>query len=291
MFSVEQLQAFVTTVETGSFSAAARQLGKAQSVVSQHIINLEIDCNTPLFERTGRYPTLTAAGKTLLPQSIALLQQHQRFTNSALGLHQPIPNDITIALDEGIPLKTIAKAITNLETRYPNLSLEFLSASSLDIIDMLQNERAITGIIFSELDIPSYLDYECLGAIKFDLYIAKSHPLANQVCKNIDNLRLHRQLLLRSRTTQTSSFQFKISPDIWYSDNYFVLLELAIQGYGWCLLPNHVAFDEVNKGSLIKLPIEFEEMGWMANVDVLQHQKHSSLEVFKDLRTSLRNLL
>lgn len=30
MFSVEQLQAFVTTVETGSFSAAARRLNKAQ---------------------------------------------------------------------------------------------------------------------------------------------------------------------------------------------------------------------------------------------------------------------
>ncbi|MCB5161262.1 substrate-binding domain-containing protein [Marinomonas sp. E8] len=127
--------------------------------------------------------------------------------------------------------------------------------------------------------------------MKFDLYIAKSHPLANQVCKNIDNLRLYRQLLLRSRTTQTSSFQFKLSPDIWYSDNYFVLLELTLQGYGWCLLPNHVAIDEVNKGGLIKLPIEFEEMGWVANVDVLQHQKHSSLDVFKDLRTSLRNLL
>ncbi|MCB5163084.1 LysR family transcriptional regulator [Marinomonas algarum] len=155
MFSVEQLQAFVATVETGSFSAAARQLGKAQSVVSQHVINLEIDCNTPLFERSGRYPTLTAAGKALLPQSTALLQQHQRFTNSALSLHQRTPDDITIALDEGIPLKTIAKAIVDLEAKYPNLSLEFLSASSLDIIDMLKSERAITGIIFSELDIPS----------------------------------------------------------------------------------------------------------------------------------------
>jgi len=33
-FSLEQLKAFVATVETGSFSAAARQMGKAQSVIS-----------------------------------------------------------------------------------------------------------------------------------------------------------------------------------------------------------------------------------------------------------------
>ncbi|MBD5772426.1 LysR family transcriptional regulator [Marinomonas colpomeniae] len=291
MFSVEQLQAFVTTVEVGSFSAAARHLSKAQSVVSQHIINLEIDCNATLFERTGRYPQLTDAGKKLLPQAMALLNQHQRLTNSVLALNDQIPREITIALDEGIPLKIIASAIAELQTKYPNVSLEFLSASSLDIIDMLKSEKPLTGIIFSELNIPSDLDYECLGSVQFDLYIAKSHPLAKQGCKNIDGLRLYRQLLIRSRNTQTSSFQLKISPDVWYADNYFVLLELAIQGYGWCLLPNHVAIEDVEKGNLIKLPIEFEKMGWLANVDILQHQRHSNLEVFKVLRSLLRNVL
>jgi DNA-binding transcriptional LysR family regulator len=291
MFSVEQIQAFVTTVETGSFSAAARLLNKAQSVVSQHVINLEIDCNAVLFERVGRYPQLTDAGKKLLPQALALLNQHQRLANSVLALNDETPREITIALDEGVPLKIIAKAVAELQTSYPNVSLEFLSASSLDIIDMLKSEKPLTGIIFSELNIHSDLDYECLGSVQFDLYIAKSHPLAKKGCKNIDGLRLYRQLLIRSRNTQTSSFQLKISPDIWYADNYFVLLELAIQGYGWCLLPNHVAIEDVEKGNLIKLSIEFEKMGWLANVDILQHQRHSDLEVFKVLRRLLRNVL
>ncbi|CAM3752444.1 MULTISPECIES: LysR family transcriptional regulator [Pseudoalteromonas] len=291
MFSIEQLHAFVTTVETGSFSAAARRLNKAQSVVSQHIINLEIDCNATLFERAGRYPQLTEAGKKLLPQAMALINQHQRLVNSALALNDQTPREITIALDEGIPFKIIANTITELREKYPNVSLEFLNASSLDIIDMLKSEKPLTGIIFSELNIPSYLDYECLGAVKFDLYVAKSHPLAGQICKNMDGLRLHRQLLIRSRNTQTSSFQLKISPDIWYADNYFVLLELAIQGHGWCLLPHHVAENAIHSGELVKLPLEFEEMGWTANVDMLQHQRHSGQEVFKVLRNLLRSLL
>lgn len=291
MFSIEQLQAFLTTVETGSFSAAARRLNKAQSVVSQHIINLEIDCNATLFERAGRYPQLTDIGKKLLPHAMALLNQHQRLANTALTLNDPTPREITIALDEGIPFKTIANTITELQIKYPNVSLEFLTASSLDIIDMLKSEKPLTGIIFSELTIPSYLDYECLGSVKFDLYVAKSHPLAGQVCENMDGLRFHRQLLIRSRNTQTSSFQLKISPDVWYADNYFVLLELAIQGHGWCLLPNHVAVDAVHNNELVKLPLEFENMGWTANVDILQHQRHSGQEVFKVLRNLLRSLL
>tara|TARA_R110002167_G_scaffold93081_1_gene249664 strand:+ start:423 stop:1298 length:876 start_codon:yes stop_codon:yes gene_type:complete len=291
MFSIEQLQAFVATVETGSFSAAARRLGKVQSVTSQHIINLEIDCNTTLFTRTGRYPKLTDAGKKLLPQAQALLSQHQRLKNSALALSENTPTEITIALDEGIPFKTITNTISELEVKYPHITLEFLSASSLDIIDMLSNEQALTGVVFSELAIPNYLDFECIGAVKFDLYIAKSHPLANQMCENIDGLRMYRQLLIRSRNTQTSSFQLKISPDIWYADNYFLLLELVLQGHGWCLLPDHVATESLQNGKLVKLPLEFKEMGWLANVDVLQHQRHSSLEVFKVLRNLLRNIL
>jgi DNA-binding transcriptional LysR family regulator len=291
MFSVEQVQAFVTTVEVGSFSAAARRLGKAQSVVSQHIINLEVDCNTTLFERSGRYPTLTKAGTKLLPQANALLSQHQRLRNSALALTDNTPTEITIALDEGIPFKAVTNIIGELQDKYPHITLEFLSASSLDIIDMLKGEQALTGVIFSELNIPSYLDFECLGSVKFDLYIAKSHPLANQVCKNMDALRLHRQLLIRSRNTQTSSFQLKISPNIWYADNYFLLLDLTLQGHGWCLLPNHVANESMRNGKLVKLPLEFEEMGWQANVDILQHQRHSNLSIFKVVRKLLRNQL
>jgi len=291
MFSVEQLQAFITTVETGSFSAAARSLNKVQSVVSQHIINLEVDCNTLLFDRSGRYPILTEAGEKLLPHAQAVNDQHQRLKNSALSLTDNTPKEITIALDEGISFKLIAGIISKLQDEFPNITLEFLSASSPDIIDMLKNEKALTGIVFSELTIPSYLDFACIGSIKFDLYVAKSHPLANQLCKNIDSLRLHRQLLIRSRNTQSSSFQLKLSSNVWYADNYFLLLELALQGNGWCLLPNHIANDSVESGQLVKLPLEFEGMGWQANVDVVQHQRHSNLEVFKMLRLLLRNLL
>ncbi|PKH88962.1 LysR family transcriptional regulator [Colwellia sp. Bg11-28] len=291
MFSIEQLQAFITTVETGSFSAAARRLNKVQSVVSQHVINLEVDCNTLLFDRSGRYPALTEAGEKLLPHAQAVIDQHQRLKNSALSLTDNTPKEITIALDEGISFKLISGIISKLQDEFPNITLEFLSASSPDIIDMLKNEKALTGIVFSELTIPSYLDFECIGSIKFDLYVAKSHPLANQVCKNIDSLRLHRQLLIRSRNTQSSSFQLKLSPNVWYADNYFLLLELALQRNGWCLLPKHIANESVESGQLVKLPLEFEEMGWQANVDVVQHQRHSNLAVFKVLRLLLRNLL
>ncbi|MBB1270572.1 LysR family transcriptional regulator [Shewanella sp. SR44-3] len=291
MYSVEQLEAFVATVSTGSFSSAARSLKKAQSVISQHVINLEIDCNSALFDRSGRYPQLTPAGKKLLPHAQVLLSQHQRLRDCAQSLGQGAISELTIGLDEGIPLQKLSNILNELEAKFPTITLEFLTASSIDIIDMIDTERAVTGIIFSELTIPTHIDFESIGSIKFDMYVASAHPLAQQICENLAHLKLHRQLLIRSRNTKSSSFQFAISPDVWYADNYYILLELALQGHGWCLLPNHIANNYVNSGQLVMLPSEFKEIGWQANVDIIQHHRYSHEPVFKQLRHSLRQLL
>lgn len=81
--SLEQLQAFVATVETGSFSAAARYLGKAQSAISTAVSNLEIDLDNSLFVRSGRYPVLTPAGERLLVEARVILERCEHFRGVA----------------------------------------------------------------------------------------------------------------------------------------------------------------------------------------------------------------
>lgn len=54
----------------GSFSAAARKLGKSQSTVSTAIANLEIDLGLNLFDRSSRKPMLTEHGRVVLHRFI-----------------------------------------------------------------------------------------------------------------------------------------------------------------------------------------------------------------------------
>ncbi len=54
----EQLLMFQAVIETGSFSAAARKLGKVPSAVSMSIANLEIDLDLTLFDRKAANPSL-----------------------------------------------------------------------------------------------------------------------------------------------------------------------------------------------------------------------------------------
>ncbi|MBC7608342.1 MAG: LysR family transcriptional regulator, partial [Polaromonas sp.] len=64
--SPEALTAFAEAATLGSFSAAARKLGKGQSTVSSAIANLEVDLGLTLFDRSSRKPALTAHGKVML---------------------------------------------------------------------------------------------------------------------------------------------------------------------------------------------------------------------------------
>jgi hypothetical protein len=58
--SLDQLQVFLTVVETGSFAAAGRRLSRATSAVSYTIANLEMQLGIALFDREGtRKPVLT----------------------------------------------------------------------------------------------------------------------------------------------------------------------------------------------------------------------------------------
>ncbi|KAB1455527.1 LysR family transcriptional regulator [Vibrio panuliri] len=290
MFSIDQLEAFVTTVEQGSFSAAARHLNKVQSAISQHIMNLEIDCGVELFDRAGRYPILTADGQRLLPYAKASLIQHRRLFHCAKQLEQTSHQDITLAIDEGIPLTQLSQALKDVIKRYPTLRFECLAASSIDIRQLVIDQRATMGIMFSEASLDDNVDFEGLGGVEFDVYVSKDHPLATETIPHLDMLRLHRQVVIRSKTSEMSSFQQAFSPDVWFADSYFMLMELVASGFGWGMLPKHLAQSDIASDKLIRLRSQFENLAWQANIDVIQHQSVNSCPAHNYFRQRLREL-
>src|SRR3984957_8682097 len=71
--SLDQLQLFLVVVETGSFAAAGRRLGRATSAVSYTIANLERQLGIALFDRERtRKPVLTEAGAAILARARAV---------------------------------------------------------------------------------------------------------------------------------------------------------------------------------------------------------------------------
>ncbi|WP_321345304.1 LysR family transcriptional regulator [Breoghania sp.] len=70
---VDELKAFVATAQTGSFTAAAEQLGVSNRLTSKYVAELEARLGVRLFQRTTRRVGLTPAGEDLLSRAPALL--------------------------------------------------------------------------------------------------------------------------------------------------------------------------------------------------------------------------
>ena len=74
-FAADQIPLFLAVLDAGSFSAAARKLGRVPSAVSMAIAQLEAELDLQLFDRRGREPVPTAAARALEPQARLLAEQ------------------------------------------------------------------------------------------------------------------------------------------------------------------------------------------------------------------------
>ncbi len=70
----DELRAFVATAQTGSFTAAAAQLGVSNRLTSKYVAELEARLGVRLFQRTTRRVGLTPAGADLLARAPTLLE-------------------------------------------------------------------------------------------------------------------------------------------------------------------------------------------------------------------------
>ena len=88
--SVEQLTAFVESVETGGFKAASRRIGKHAVTISGLVANLEAELGFDLFIRKPRSLELTEKGGELYSYAKSALHELEYFDAKADG-RQSLP--------------------------------------------------------------------------------------------------------------------------------------------------------------------------------------------------------
>ena len=89
--SLDQLRVLVAIADAGSFSAAGRRIGRAQSAISQAVAGLEATQGVQLFDRSGHRPQLTEIGRLLVDQARMVLASAARFTKGGgRGAEKPV---------------------------------------------------------------------------------------------------------------------------------------------------------------------------------------------------------
>lgn len=119
------LGTFVRVVETGSFSAVARETGTSHSAATRLISQLEDHFGVRLFHRTTRRLSLTEDGQDLLSHARQVLEATQDM-EATLGRQQASPTGLVRV---GIPPAMATLIVPRLPVmfeRYPGLSVELV---------------------------------------------------------------------------------------------------------------------------------------------------------------------
>ncbi|CAM3800782.1 LysR family transcriptional regulator [Parendozoicomonas haliclonae] len=250
-YTLEQLKAFSAAAEQGSFSAAARKLGKPQSVISTQIQYLEIELGFDLFDRSRRNPVLTSRGRAILPEVNTLLQQNSwldQITDNLLSLDDSL---LSIAVEDVALGLGLEQVVMDLSQRFPALQLEFLHPGTDEIVEMVANERCHIGLMsLPKKALPDTLKVRHLKQGRLAVFVAPNHPLAKTDRVSLAELKKHRQLVIRDRQHLE---RHRISRDAWFNESLFSIVQLVRIGLGWSLLDEQMLESEVVSGRLVKL--------------------------------------
>ena len=117
--TLDQLRILMAIAETGSFSAAARRLSRAQSAISHAVEGLETALGVALFDRTGRARKLTEAGRILLEDAKAVVSRTEELRARARSMGQGIEPELSLAVDVMFPTDVVIESIRALQLRLP----------------------------------------------------------------------------------------------------------------------------------------------------------------------------
>ena len=235
----EQLTIFKTVMETGSFSAAARQLSKVPSAVSMSIANLEIDLDMKLFERIGREPIPTAQASNLYEKTQQLLTEMQQWKQHAAALSQGLESSLNIVVVSELIHTQWTDYISLLAQQFPSLQINIFTAPQEDAQQMLADGQAQLALMFEREELESYEQFVELKLESLVPVAAKEHALAQFEQVSFEQILQSRQIVVASRD-KTIKPELLFSKQYWRTDNHHSACSMIIQNLGWGVLPSQM---------------------------------------------------
>ena len=255
--TLDQLRVFLTVVDVGSFAGAARKLGRATSVISYSIANLENQLGLELFDRnTTRKPLLTEAGRTMLAEALAVSRGVDALRAKASGLLQGLEAELHLVVDVVLPADRVVDALKAFRTEFPTVSLQ-LHVEALGAVTKLVLDRVATIGITGPLDTGTEgLERINVGSVRMIPVAAPDHPLARTGRNPPGAGREHIQLVLTDRSQLTQGRNFGvISSRTWRLADLGSKHMLLKEAIGWGNMPAPMIAEDLKAGRLVHLSV------------------------------------
>lgn len=256
--TLEQLRVFVAVIDHGSFSKAARELHRTQSVISYTIANLEAQLNVALFDRSKRKPTLTEAGKALLADARTVGLKVDAMRARAKTLAQGLEAEVSIAVDVMFPNCRLVAALQAFQQRFPTVALRLRIEALGAVMHLVGQRTCQIGIAGPMLDFADTFQSQPAGSITMLPVAAPSHPLAQmEGIIPTEIARDYTQLVLTDRSELTAGQNFGVvAVRDWRLGDLGAKHMLLRNGLGWGSMPEEMIREDLDTGRLVQLKLE-----------------------------------
>lgn len=252
----DALQMVVTIARTGSFAAAARELGKVPSALTYSVRQLEDALDVLLFDRSSRQARLTAAGEELLREGQLLLRQMDAVANRVMRVASGWETELTVAVDKAIAPHAVFDLMESFLALNPPTRLKMRSEVMTGTWEPLLHGEADLAIGVSS-DRVSAADIRCepIGQHHFVLAVAPHHPLAKQAEPlSPATVAQHRIIAVADSAKRLPVTTTGILPgqDVLTVPSMAAKLEAQLRGLGLGYLPEPMVRSHVASGRLVR---------------------------------------
>lgn len=260
----DALEMMDTIARTGSFAAAARELGKVPSALTYSVRQLEDALDVLLFDRSSRQAQLTAAGEELLREGRRLLQQIDAVAHRVQRVATGWEPSLAIAVDNILAPRAVfdlIEAFLSLRcTELPEAGplptrLELRTEVMTGTLEALLSGQADLAIgVPVSGGLAQGLRSEPIGTLPMLLAVAPHHPLAEAPEPlSAQTLAQHRVIAMADTAQRMERHTTGILPgqDVLTVPSLVAKLEAQIRGLGCGRLPEPLLRPHVEAGRLV----------------------------------------
>ncbi len=262
----------IDTIErTGSFAAAARELGKVPSALTYSVRQLEEALDVLLFDRRSRQAKFTAAGTELLNEGRRLLAETSAVAHRVRRVAAGWETTLSIAVDDVISRRTLfelCEAFYALDPQGkagagaignggPGTRLRLRTEVLAGTWEALVSGQADLAIGVGLHSPPPDVAIETLGEMPFVFAVSPHHPLA-AATRPLDDAELlrYRAVAVADTAQRLSPLTLNLLPgqDVLTVSSMAAKIEALHRGLGCGYVPEMMVREALREGTLVAKP-------------------------------------
>ncbi|MEE4749146.1 LysR family transcriptional regulator [Pseudomonas alliivorans] len=249
----DELQVFVSVIESGSISAAAEKMGQTPSGISRTLSRLEAKLETTLINRTTRRMDLTEEGKFFLTRARMILEQMESLEEHLMSSRQTPAGRLRVNAASPFMLHSVVPHVAEFRQRYPDIQLELNSDDWF--IDLLEQNTDIAIRIGALPD--STLHARALGSCLLNIVASPAYLERHGTPQTVEELCRHMllgfnqvEVLNHWPLRHAGGDRYPIKPGVAASSGD-TLRHLALEGIGIACLSDFMTHEDLRDGRLL----------------------------------------